>query len=122
MRDMLAVEALPTGYREAPRILAVGSSEEWQRNIGQPLRAGNIAFVSFSEVTGALLEQLRPDAILSPVLARDFDCIDLALLLNSLDFQGAYKATAFGLPKPKVVEAEIAQLCPRLDFEIISEL
>lgn len=122
MRDMLAVKALPTGYREAARILAVGSPEEWERNSGHLPRPGNVSFVNFTEVTAALLELLRPEAVVSPALARDFDCIDLALLLSALDFRGAYKATAFGLPKPQLVEAEIAQLCPRLDFEIITEL
>ena len=122
MRDMLEVEALPTGYREAIRILAVGSRDEWERKSGHLPRPGNVSFVAFADVTGALLELLRPEAVISPALARDFDCIDLALLLSALDFRGAYKATAFGLPKPQVIESEIAQLCPRLDFEIVTEL
>ena len=122
MRDMLSAEALPSAYRESTRILAVGSPDAWQRDMGQLPRHGSVAFVSFQDVTGALLEDLQPEAVVSPALARDFDCIDLAMLLSSLDFEGCYKATAFGLPKPKLVEAEIAQLFPRLDFEIISEI
>lgn len=121
MRDALSVEAQPGEQRQAATILAVGSPDVWE-NDGRLPRHGSVAYVSFNDVDDALLEQLRPEAVVSPALARDFDCIDLAMLLSALNFSGSYKATAFGLPKPKLIEAEIAQLCPRLDFEIISEL
>lgn len=121
MRDTLTVEALPTEKREAITILAVGSPDAWLRDVGCLPRPGNVAYVAFNDVTGDLLQELRPETVVSPALARDFDCIDLAMLLCALRFTGSYKATAFGLPKPKLIEAEIAQLCPRLNFEIINE-
>lgn len=122
MRDVASVEALPMEYRTATRILAVGAAEEWTRGNSHLPRPGNISFVAFSDVTALLLEQLRPETVVSPALARAFDCIDLALRLSALEFRGSYRATAFGLPKPQVIEAEIRQLCPGLDFEIITEV
>lgn len=122
MRDTLTVDALPSEHRDTTTILAVGSTDIWEADRGRLPRHGNVAYVSFAEVTPALLDQLRPEAVVSPALARDFDCIDLAMLLCGLRFTGSYKATAFGLPRPKLIEAEIAQLCPSLDFEIISAL
>lgn len=100
-------------------VLAVGAPEEWTRNGNALPVNGTLAFVSFSEVTDSLLQQLSPVAVVSPVLAKGFDCIDLALLLHSLNYQGSYRAAAPDLPKPKLIEAEIAQICPRLDFGIV---
>mgnify|MGYP007073179289 FL=1 len=122
MRDTLPIEAVPNEGREAATILAVGSPDVWKDGGGRLSRHGSVAYVAFHEVNAALLNNLRPETVVSPALARDFDCIDLAMLLSALRFSGSYKATAFGLPRPKLIEAEIAQLCPRLDFEIISEI
>lgn len=122
MHKTIAGEALPTERQEDVPLLAVGSPEEWERRSGHLPRPGNIAYVAFNDVTPALLEQLRPDTIVSPALAQDFDCIDLAMLLHALEYRGIYRATAFELPRPQLVETEIIQLCPGLDFEIITGL
>lgn len=122
MRDALNCEFfLSAGAKEHTRILAVGSPEEWIRERRQPRLSLNVSFVAFQEINGALLETLRPEAVVSPALARSFDCIELACLLHSLDFRGAYRATAYDLPNPQVIENEISELCPRLDFRIITE-
>lgn len=106
--------------REGVCLLAVGSPEEWERRGHAYPSSGKVAFVSFHDVNSSLLEQLRPETIVSPVLAKGFDCIDLAQLLHSLNFSGAYRATAEDLPNPRMIETEIAQLCPRLDFEVVT--
>ena len=96
-------------------ILAVGDRGEWEHH-GDPLPKGGIAFVDFHEVTETMLEHLRPSTVFSPVLARRFDCIELALLLHGLGFRGAYRAMSKDLPRPEVIER---QICPRLDFRIV---
>lgn len=119
--DPLVATALE-GRHEKISILAVGAPEEWKRQ-GKALPShGKLAFVAFHEVTGYLLDKLNPAAVVSPVLAKGFDCIDLAQVLHSLDFKGPYRAAAPDLPKPKLIESEIAQLCPRLDFQIVTTL
>ena len=121
MRDILSCEFLSLGAQQHTRILAVGSPEEWARESYQTRLYLNISFVAFHEITAALLETLRPEAVVSPALARNFDCIELACLLHNLDFRGAYRATAYDLPNPQVIENEISELCPRLDFRLITE-
>ncbi len=103
-------------------ILAVGAPEEWKKTGNMLPTNGTLAFVAFHEVNGHLLEELSPAAVVSPVLARGFDCIDLAQLLHALNYRGPYRAAAPNLPKPNLVEAEIAQMCPRLDFRILTTL
>ncbi|MBT8417428.1 MAG: hypothetical protein KJO42_08300 [Silicimonas sp.] len=120
MIEALITEGLPTETRQAGKILAVGSPGEWQSDAPVTGRNGNVVFVAFGDVDRELLDHLKPDAIVSPALAWNFDCIDLAVLLEQLSYVGAYRATAMELPKPELVEAEISQLCPQLDFAIIT--
>lgn len=103
------------------RALAVGDPMEWQQQ-GHALPSEGLAFIGFHEVTEVTLDYLRPGTVFSPVLARGFDCIDLALTLHKLGFSGEYRALAIGLPKPMVVEREVRQMCPQLDFGIIERL
>lgn len=103
------------------RALAVGDPLEWQRQ-GHALPTEGLAFIGFHEVTDVTLEYLQPAMVFSPVLAKAFDCIDLALTLHKLGFSGAYRALAVGLPKPVVIEREVRQMCPHLDFAIVERL
>lgn len=121
MRDISSCEFFSAGAQQHTRILAVGSPEEWSRERPESRLSLNVSFVAFYEINAALLDTLRPEAVISPALARDFDCIELACLLHSLDFHGVYRATAYDLPNPQVIENEISELCPGLDFRIITE-
>lgn len=109
----------PRSDHNAPvKILAVGDPSEWQQQ-GNHLPVGGIAFLSFHEVTDTVLGEYDPSMILSPVLARHFDCIELAVLLHNLGFTGAYRAMAKDMPKPELIEREVRQMCPRLDFQLL---
>lgn len=99
-------------------ILAVGEPGEWTQQ-GNPLPSGGMAFISFNDVSEAMLAHYNPSVVFSPVLAAKFDCIELALLLHNLGFSGAYRAMAKDLPKPELIEREVSQMCPRLDFSIV---
>ena len=87
----------------------------------KPLQAdGRVAFASFEDVNEELIARLCPTVILSPVLARNFDCIDLAQVLCRLDFRGRYRAMAEALPDPALIQQEIATMCPNLDFGVLT--
>ena len=101
-------------------VLAVGDPDEWNQQGHQPPRDGGIEFVSFEQLTEAILAHISPKIICSPVLARAFDCIDLARLLNSFEYTGPYRAVSKDVPRPEVIEREVKQLFPELDFEIWS--
>lgn len=101
-------------------ILAVGNPGAWERQ-GNVLPSGGMAFVTFEEVTEAMLSHYNPTVVFSPVLAPTFDCIDLAMLLHNIGYTGAYRAMAQDIPKPDLIEREVSQMCPRLDFGILTE-
>ncbi len=100
-------------------VLAVGAADEWERR-GHAAPADNsIVFVTFEDVTPELLNRLSPSCVLSPALSHRFDCIDLAQLLYTYGYRGRYRAIADELPRPELVEKEVAQLCPTLNFAIL---
>lgn len=76
-------------------------------------------FAEFHEVTTDLLAHLAPRLILSPLLARTFDCIDLAQRLGTLEYRGPYRAIDIGLPDPALIVREVRSLVPGLDFEVV---
>lgn len=100
-------------------ILAIGDIDAWKPLGGQDALDGKVSFQSFRELSGCLLELLKPALVVSPLLTREFDCVDLARRLNDLGYSGAYRALATGLPMPGIVKAEVRQACPALDFDII---
>ena len=98
-------------------VMAVGDPEEWKRQ-GHGLPYEKLVFVAFEDVDEATLEHFSPSIIFSPVLAHTFDCIELALLLRNLGFNGEYRAIAGDLPRPSLIEREVSQMCPLLNFRI----
>lgn len=106
-----------TAQSDQVTVLAVGDPEEWRRQ-GHVLPHEKMAFVAFEDISEETLKHFNPSVIFSPVLANGFDCIELTLLLRNLAFDGAYRAVAQDLPKPALIEREVSQLYPDLDFKI----
>ncbi len=105
--------------RLKPMILAVGDVRQWL-GAGRTLPADSqIAFAEFHEITEELMGALSPDIVMSPVLTRAFDCLDLAQALEATGFRGRFRVVAPDLPNPNVIQAEIRALCPALDVGFI---
>lgn len=111
---------LGTGLDRGTVILAVGELIEWHRSGRTAPCDESVAFAEFHEVTGALLNTVAPRYVLSPLLSRSFDCIDLAQLLVQEGYRGRYRAVATRLPDPGIIRREIRALCPELDFDVIT--
>ena len=113
-------QGVTTDHERSPLVKAivVGAPHEWEQQ-GHSLRGEGLAFVGFHEVTQETLDHYQPSVIFSPLLAKNFDCIDLAVLLNSLGYSVEYQALAVGVPKPELIEREVRQLCTQLKFRIV---
>lgn len=105
--------------RQTPTVLAVGDIDEWRRHGGDLPADTRLAFTDFRSVTAELFEIMAPTLVLSPLLARGFDCIDLAQVLHGIGFRGRYRAVADLLPDPGMIRREIAGICPGLDFDVV---
>ena len=93
---------------------------EWERKTTLPKTTSSLVFVEFTDLTAEFLAKHAPDVIVSPALAWKFDCIDLAMKLESFGYRGPYRAISTELPKPELIKSEIKQLCPNVDFGFLS--
>jgi hypothetical protein len=75
-------------------------------------------FRPFPAVRRQLLIELKPEVVLSALIARDFDAIELARLLMLEGFAGRYRAVTTALPNIKCVVAEVRAAVPGIDFDV----
>ena len=80
----------------------------------------DVTSASYHEITPALLADFNPGMVVSMVVSADFDCLDLAMILQASGYAGCYRAIALELPLPTMVINEVKSLCPELDFDIIN--
>jgi hypothetical protein len=103
----------------AARVLTVGDPVLWGGAIPPQPANMSMYFSDIDAIGAELIETLKPDFVLSPLLSRKFDCIDLAMILVAAGFRGRYRAVTDDLPRPEVIRYEVRDLCPTLDFDII---
>ena len=99
-------------------ILAVGDLSAWNRMTDRRPARGPVAYAEFEELDENLLALLTPRLVVSPLLSRRFDCIDLAVRLVSLGFGGKYRVIDTSLPDPALIVREVRALAPGLDFAV----
>jgi hypothetical protein len=99
-------------------VLAVGDVFSIRTRLDAGVAGDRTAFAEFSEVTPELMEALSPQIVVSSVLGRNFDCVDLAEKLCEVGFNGCYRLIAHGMPQPGLVLREIRSLFPSLRVEL----
>ncbi len=101
-------------------ILAVGDTMQGDPKALKFPEFEKICYVGFLDVTSETLDRINPALILSPLLCNSFDCLELALRLQQLEYGGKYRVVAPKLTNPNMVKTEIRNQTPGLDFEIIT--
>lgn len=87
-----------------------------------PLPEITTVAVSLGAVDAALLAQIRPERVICPLFARDFDALAVASHLSAIGYRGRLTVVAPGLPKPAMVAREIMSQAPGLDVELVETL
>lgn len=101
-----------------PMILVIGNLRSWQ-NAGRQLPdIDGFHFSGFHALNFELMLRLQPGLVLSPLMAENFDGIDIARLLQQLGFGGAYRAVTNDLPNPHGVVAELRRVAPAVDINL----
>lgn len=100
-------------------VLAVGDTRAWDVNGRGFASDQNIVYVDFHDVCHDLIHRVAPRLVVSPILARNFDCVDLAELLGRLRYAGRYRAFGPQLPDPNMIMREVRSLVPALDFDVM---
>ena len=99
--------------------LVVGDLRRWERlGLKIPSIAGFI-FIDFEDVTPEKVADIAPRVVLSPLLCRNFDALEIARRLNDMGYTGQYTVVVKDIPNPSVIEHDVRQVAPSLDFSIL---
>ncbi len=70
-------------------------------------------------IDSALLARLKPDKVICPMIAEDYDALIVANLLRKLNFGGTLVVVAPELPNPRMVEREIRNQAGGLRVSVV---
>ncbi|MGJ8622403.1 MAG: hypothetical protein ACSHW1_06455 [Yoonia sp.] len=104
---------------KSPSTLVVGDIARWTEDGRDTGSFGHFHFVKIQDLSEDTLAALLPEVILSPLIADGFDVLDLAVHLRRLGFRGRYRAIATNIPNPAMIRAEVRELAPELDFDLL---
>lgn len=110
--------AAPNGASDAV-LLIVGDIARWRRAGRKLPDLDGLVFAEMCDLTACLMHQVKPDIVVSPVIATGFDVVDLARFLHETGYLGQYRAISDGLPNLSIIRREVRQVAPRLDFSVI---
>jgi len=65
------------------------------------------------------MRRLDPDIVLSSLVARKFDAIEIARKLGQMEYRGSYRILVNDIPNPDLVLQEVFNVAPYLDCDII---
>jgi len=99
--------------------LVVGDLVRWKELGHEIPEIDGFFFVDFDDVTYQTLEKIKPQVILSPLLGRTFDAVEVARRLEAMDYRGCYRVVTDGVPEPDVVKREVSAIAPKLDFAVL---
>jgi hypothetical protein len=100
-------------------VLAIGDMANW-RATGRDLPwDSQITFADFSQIDRRMIDSVRPDVVISPLLCKTFDCLDLATVLCQAGFRGRFRIMTQRLPDPTVVLSEARAICPLMDIDVV---
>ncbi|SDE12052.1 hypothetical protein [Limimaricola pyoseonensis] len=63
--------------------------------------------------------QAGPQLVISPLVASDFDALELACRLAEMRYGGRYRALSPRHPHAAMIEREVRTAAPGIDFEIL---
>ncbi len=101
-------------------ILVIGEVSRWQAAGRDLPQSSETHCIEFHQLSEELFEIKQPKMVISPVLCASFDCLDVAVLLQSIGFPGRYRAFSGEMPNSALIRSEISAACPDVDFDIIN--
>lgn len=70
-------------------------------------------------VSMQMLAEVRPDLIIGPLIAADWDIVDLCHRISRCGYQGRILALTRPLPRADLVAGEVGALFPNLEFGLL---
>lgn len=102
-----------------PFVLAVGDVGSWCTNRPNLPADAQIGFTEYASLTPELISLMGPNIIVAPMQHGIYDCLDLAELLDSIDYSGCYHIIVPDIPNPRIILNEISKSFPDLKVSLI---
>lgn len=67
----------------------------------------------------SMLSRIAPDIVVAPLIAHDWDIIDLATRLVELGYHKTLLVASKPLPRAHLVMSEVKSICPEIDLQLI---
>jgi hypothetical protein len=114
------VEAALSPRSRHEKILAIGLTGRQLARMPARLFGALGKAAVHSDLSGLTGEDLGSAiAVLSPLIGRDFDAVDVAIVLHRANYGGHYFAFAENIPDPEIAVREVAVVAPDLSFELL---
>lgn len=102
-----------------PALLVLGSHEFYQYIRNQLHPVAPVTHLSMASLDPHVLDTLAPDFIIAPLFNGHMDCMEISETLHGFGYQGCFLFVSENLPNPAMIETEIRQHIPQLDFHIL---
>ena len=79
----------------------------------------NCHAVPYSMLDETLLDDLRPDQVITPLFGEGYDAVDVAENLSLFGFCGQLVAMSPRLPNPKIIEREMREYAYAMNFKLV---
>lgn len=79
----------------------------------------SVVITQFSMLRAAMLAQIRPDAVIGPLIRGGWDILDLGEALEAGGYAGPLFVLTRPLPRAELVLRELCAVCPRLSIRLI---
>lgn len=114
----IPVQASPVALKNARTILVVEAPGALRLVGNEPVRQG-VVMTQLRMLNAGMLAQVRPDAVIGPLIAGNWDSLDLGLTLEELGYRGAFFILTRPLPRTELVLRELRACCPNLSIHVI---
>jgi hypothetical protein len=81
--------------------------------------AAEVIITKGGDLTGDLLQDVRPDVVMVPLFGKGMDVFDLTAKLIELGYRGRIRAFSPPVPNARLICEEVGGRFPKLDFGII---
>ncbi|MGC9370138.1 MAG: hypothetical protein ACP5DX_11420 [Paracoccaceae bacterium] len=113
---------LPATPTPEPMALLVGLAADDLPGGTAPLKSVRMESLPFILLHAALALAPWADCVVSPLVAEQFDALDLARELDAAGYRGQYFIIAPPLPRPDLIRRELAAIAPQVEIELLPQV
>ena len=118
-RSLLQILDLPAAPTAEPMALLIGLDKSDLPGATAPLVSARLETLPYILLHAALATAPWVDCVVSPLVSRHFDAVDLARELEAVGYRGHYFVMAPPLPRPDIIRRELCQTAPRLKIDLL---